>query len=205
MANNDRVKDELNGQSDDNQDAKPPKAANKRSATGWFKGPLTGRKLIAPVLTVALVAAMLSFTATLSPGGSDGQAGPEPPAVPDPAAEPAPVAAPDEQEVTTTSTWVNFYGLETTLDGQPVPVGTTVTVYDPQGVLCGEFVVTVEGRYGLLPVYGDDPLTEFDEGASEGDQLEFRLNGQTTTVLGPGDGVWASMGDLNQVELASTG
>ncbi len=204
MASNDGVKDELQEQEDGNRDSKPAKASPTWSVTGWFRGPFSWRKLIAPILTVALVAAMLSFTATLAPGGDDGRSGDELPAVSDPETSPTPTPVMVGQQVTATSTWVNFYGMESTLDGEPLPAGTRVTVYDPQGVLCGEFVVTLPGRYGLMPVYGDDPLTEEDEGASAGDYLEFRLNGEEASLGGPGDGIWASMGDLSQLELSGT-
>jgi hypothetical protein len=202
MASNDSIKDGMQEQGDGNRNSKTAKAAPTWSITGWFRGPFSWRKLIAPALTVALIAAMLSFTATLAPGGDDSQSGSEMPALPDPQASPTPEPVPVAQEVIATSTWVNFYGMETTLDGEPVPAGTIVTVYDPQGVLCGEFLVTVPGRYGLMPVYGDDPLTEEDEGALAGDHLEFRLNGKKASLLGPGDGIWASMGNLDQLELA---
>jgi len=62
------------------------------------------------------------------------------------------------QEVVPTEEWANFYGLGSTLNGQPLPVGVVIRAYDPQGVVCGQFRVTRAGCYGLMPVYGDDPL-----------------------------------------------
>ncbi len=52
-----------------------------------------------------------------------------------------------------------------------------ITAYDPDGVLCGRFVVHTPGQYGYLHVYGDDPTTPEDEGATDGDTLRFRING----------------------------
>ncbi len=77
---------------------------------------------------------------------------------------------------TPTNTWCDFYGNATVL-GAPVEPGDEILVYDPQGVLCGRFVVHTPGRYGYLHVYGDDPTTPEDEGATEGDTLRFRING----------------------------
>ncbi len=80
--------------------------------------------------------------------------------------------------VTPTNQWVDFYGINNTYLGSPVPVGAYVAVFDPQGVQCGEFTVTHAGTYGIMPCYGDDPTTPLDEGAVYGDVLRFTINGQ---------------------------
>ncbi len=80
--------------------------------------------------------------------------------------------------VTPTNTWVDLYSTASTYLGGPVPVGAYIAVYDPQGVQCGEFTVTYTGMYGVMPCYGDDPLTPQDEGAVLGDVLHFTINGQ---------------------------
>jgi LysM repeat protein len=104
-----------------------------------------------------------------------------------------------------TNEWVNFYGLNTLLNGAPVPPGAVITAYDPQGVLCGQFVVHTAGRYGVMPVYRDDPMTATDEGASPGDTITFRINGLPATALGPGLPRWTANGDVIQVELSAGG
>jgi len=82
--------------------------------------------------------------------------------------------------VAPTNTWIDLYSLDSTYLGQPVPVGANIAVYDPQGVQCGEFVVTRTGWYGVMPCYGDDPDTAgVDEGAVLGDALHFTINGAT--------------------------
>lgn len=78
---------------------------------------------------------------------------------------------------TTTNEWVNIYGLNTTLDGKPIPQGAVITVYDPQNILCGKFIVEIEGRYGVMQVFGDDLSTSIDEGAVSEDYLTFKING----------------------------
>ncbi|MCX6033193.1 MAG: hypothetical protein NT169_28400 [Chloroflexi bacterium] len=80
--------------------------------------------------------------------------------------------------VTPTNQWVDFYGVNNTYLGSPVPVGAYIAVFDPQGVQCGEFTVTHAGTYGIVPCYGDDPTTPLDEGAVYGDVLHFTINGQ---------------------------
>ncbi len=76
---------------------------------------------------------------------------------------------------------MNLYSLGgSTYLGNPLPVGAHVAVFDPQGVRCGEFVVTTAGRYGIVPCYGDDLETPaVDEGASPGDILHFTIKGVT--------------------------
>ena len=78
-----------------------------------------------------------------------------------------------ETEIRATPYSMDFFG---TIDG--VMVGDRVTVADPDGVLCGEFVINKAGQYGFLHVYGDDPGTAEDEGAQSGDFLTFMLNGE---------------------------
>jgi len=72
-----------------------------------------------------------------------------------------------------------FYG-NLTHNSSPVPVGSVVTAYDPDGVLCGSFTVVNEGHFGLLSCDGDDSSTPEDEGALEGDSISFFIDGMPT-------------------------
>ena len=104
-----------------------------------------------------------------------------------------------------TNTNVNFYGDASNLDSEPLRQGDVVTVQDAQGVTCGAFTVQVEGRYGFLHAYGDDATTpEVDEGASPGDTLLFRVNGELAVAAGPDTRIWSSDGDVKHVELNAT-
>ena len=59
---------------------------------------------------------------------------------------------------------------------QQAVAGDEVAVFDPDGVICGRTQITVDGEFGPLVVYGDDPsTTEVDEGASDGETLTVRL------------------------------
>jgi hypothetical protein len=71
-----------------------------------------------------------------------------------------------------------------------------VRALDPDGVLCGETVISTPGLYGLLPCYGDDPDTSVDEGAVSGD--EIRLFIEDAIV---GTGVWSGPGQLQEVPI----
>jgi hypothetical protein len=163
-----------------------------------FKRMRVSRRVLLIIAPVLLVIIALAVAAVIIPGrGGNGQFTP---------AEPTPTtSAPNTSyipgSVVPTNNWMNFYGLECTLDGQPLPVGSVITVRDPEGILCGEFSVTQAGRYGLMPVYGDDLSTQVDEGALLGDSLHFYINGILATVIGPDEPVWTAMGDLKQVNL----
>jgi hypothetical protein len=109
-----------------------------------------------------------------------------------------------ETDVIPTDQWVDFYSLNTTVDGEPVPIGAVVAAFDPDGIQCGEFIVTNAGWYGVMPVYGDDPETAEDEGAEPGDTIAFTINGHPATPMGPDEPVWTINGDLRQVDLAVT-
>lgn len=87
------------------------------------------------------------------------------------------VLTPMSDFVTPTNTWVDFFCGVNTFKGSPLPVGSVVEAYDPDGVKCGEFVVHTAGEYGFMHVYGDDEFTTEDEGANVGDVLRFYVNG----------------------------
>ncbi len=77
-----------------------------------------------------------------------------------------------------TPDWCDLYGT-ITLNGTPLPPGTEISVADPDQVLCGSCIVSREGQYGFLHIYGDDPATEdIDEGARNGDELTLLLDDQ---------------------------
>jgi hypothetical protein len=113
--------------------------------------------------------------------------------------------------VTPTTEWINLYSLDSTLDEDPLPVGASIAVLDPEGTKCGEGTVTREGWYGLLPCYRDDPTTPVDEGAVAGDVLRFVIEGEqaaATVVSLNGNGLprstevtWTAQGDRWEVDL----
>ncbi|MCX6829285.1 MAG: Ig-like domain-containing protein [candidate division Zixibacteria bacterium] len=98
-----------------------------------------------------------------------------------------------------TPEWVDFYCATNFYYGVPLPAGSVVDAYDPQGIHCGTFYVTTPGSYGLMPVYRDDPFTIEDEGAVPGDTIEFFINGYPATAIG--DRIWTAKGDNFQVCL----
>jgi PKD repeat protein len=96
---------------------------------------------------------------------------------------------------------VDFYGFAV---GGQWNSGDVVTAYDPDGVLCGRTVVKNLDQYGFLHVYGDDPLTDVDEGAVQGDVITFEVNGAVMRVVGPDEARWTADGDCWQVDLSPT-
>lgn len=70
---------------------------------------------------------------------------------------------------------VSQYQGALTVAGRAAQAGDEVAVFDPQGVLCGRYLVGSAGQYGILDIYGDDPDTPQDEGAIAGDPLLFKV------------------------------
>ncbi len=62
--------------------------------------------------------------------------------------------------------------------------GSVLTVRDEDGVLCGQAVVMSGGMF-LVHVYGDNPYTDRDEGATAGSELSFTTENMRFTVNGP--------------------
>ncbi|HEY53173.1 MAG TPA: hypothetical protein G4N94_06915 [Caldilineae bacterium] len=89
--------------------------------------------------------------------------------------------------VTPTNRWVDFYGL-----ASEVKAGDVLQAYTPDGLLVGEVTVTVDGQYGLMPIYGDDPTTAEIDGARAGELLTVTINGQAAFGFGPDQPVWTT-------------
>lgn len=80
--------------------------------------------------------------------------------------------------VTPSMIWRDYYSFSSVgITGHALPVGSVVVAFDPEGIECGRDTVTMEGTYGYLHVYGDDPLTPSDEGAAAGDPIRFFVDG----------------------------
>ncbi len=107
------------------------------------------------------------------------------------------------QGPTPTNVWADFAGTACTINGTPIPVGTQITAYDPDGILCGLFVATTAGTYGAMAVYGDDSRTaDVDEGCETGDHITFKINGVTAYKLGPVSDEWHGYGSIQIMNLA---
>ena len=107
-------------------------------------------------------------------------------------------------EVHPTNEWINVYGNDCLLNGNPLPIGAVVDAYDPDGVHCGRWIVTEAGSYGFMPVYRDWSETALDEGAEVGDAITLVINGTTTLELGPDNPVWTEKGNSYNVNLSAT-
>jgi len=93
--------------------------------------------------------------------------------------------------------WADFYASAAWFNGSLIPKGSTIRAYDPDGVLCGEKVMPLDGPDGqfLISVYGDDPETPTDEGARPGDviRLTVTIDGvayEESVFTWPKDLVW---------------
>ena len=105
------------------------------------------------------------------------------------------------EDVIPTNEWVNFWSDSSLVNFNPLPYGSIVQAFDPDGVLCGEYTVTAAGTYGLMPVYRDDATTAIDEGAQPDDPISFKIDNVAALSMGPACPEWSSNGDLKKVNL----
>lgn len=98
------------------------------------------------------------------------------------------------------TSFADFYSPASTLDGQPLPVGSVVSVRNAAGTVCGSCVATEPGKYGLMHVYADDPSTPETEGASIGDTLAFFVNDVPTGAKA----VYAAHFSVTRVDIMGT-
>ena len=99
----------------------------------------------------------------------------------------------EEIKVKPTPFFCDFWDTESEFNGRPLRPGDVITAYDSNGVLCGAAVVRHEGAY-LLHVYGDDPKTPEDEGAEEGEEITFYINGEK--AIATGNTAWSERGSI---------
>lgn len=100
----------------------------------------------------------------------------------------------ETQVLRPTFAWINVFGDSVSFNGEPVALGSTITAYDPAGTLIGRTIISTAGQYGVMALYMDDPATEVDEGASQGNPITFKINGIEAVVLGPHAPVWTDNG-----------
>lgn len=91
--------------------------------------------------------------------------------------------------------WVNFWGLNSTLDEKPIPVGAVVEAYTIDGTRCGSYTVIEAGRYGLQCEKKPNVTWPKDS------RITFLINGFIAQTKGPDDPIWTSNGDGKNVEL----
>lgn len=85
---------------------------------------------------------------------------------------PTPTFSPSDQ-------WVDLFCDSAYSHGVLIQPNDVIEAYDPEGVLCGQFIVHTEGAYGFMHVYRDEPTTtEIDEGCVTGDAITLKVNGE---------------------------
>jgi hypothetical protein len=89
---------------------------------------------------------------------------------------------------------------KSTLNGNPIPVNSIITVFDADGVMCGWHKTETANQIGCILVYGDDLTTDADEGAVKGDILTFKINGVTAECIS-GTPVFTHFADIQEIVL----
>ncbi len=81
----------------------------------------------------------------------------------------------DGDTVIPTYEWINVYCYNPMLNNEPIMPGDVIKAYDPDGVLCGMYMMT-DTTFGYMPIYRDDEFSPEDEGAVPGNLISFTIN-----------------------------
>ena len=102
-----------------------------------------------------------------------------------------------ESDVIPTTEWINIFGEEIVFNNHLLEKGSVIQAKDPDGVICGQYLVELEGRFGMMPIYRDDPTTEGDEGAEPGDEIGLYIDGYEVNekVL------WSNLGAVSKIGI----
>ncbi|MFQ5769956.1 MAG: choice-of-anchor D domain-containing protein, partial [bacterium] len=103
--------------------------------------------------------------------------------------------------IVATKEWISIWGDNIVLNGEPLAVGAVLRAVDKEGVLCGECVVKEKGKFGLMPIYKDDPRTQMDEGPKQGEEV-FLLIGDLKSTKGI---QWTSFGGVIKISSDDLG
>lgn len=103
-----------------------------------------------------------------------------------------------ESEVAISRYFQSFSG-KAEIYGKPAFEGDKVEAYDANGIKCGESLVKKDGTFEIM-VYGNDRVTEADEGVDLGQEVSFKVIGEDVTFEHAP--IFTSNYDLNQLNLS---
>ena len=82
-----------------------------------------------------------------------------------------------ENKVATSRLWADLYSHQLMLDGEVVAEGAEVLAVTAGGSIIGAGIVEEGGKFGFVPVYGDDPTTDLVEGLKNGNSFSLVVDG----------------------------
>jgi hypothetical protein len=89
-----------------------------------------------------------------------------------------------------------------TVDGDPAPVGTRVTVRHESDGLVGTFTVWTEGWYGAVPIYLDDSVPRGDEDPHAGKVFTLEVDGVPVGLDPQQRLTWRCHADVARVDVS---
>ncbi|NIO27668.1 MAG: choice-of-anchor D domain-containing protein [Candidatus Latescibacteria bacterium] len=114
---------------------------------------------------------------------------------------PAPRSPASSTSITPTTEWISVWGDSVLWAGSLVEAGTVIQAMDEDSVVCGECTVLVDGQFGLMPVYRDDPFTPEDEGANPGEKVRLLFDDE----MSPKYIAWMEAGNVIDFDVITTG
>lgn len=92
--------------------------------------------------------------------------------------------------------WINLYSHNLTLDGRVVPEGTIITATSSAGTLLGAATIGANGKFGFMPVYGDDAITKEIDGLKSGEKFYLVVDG----IKSAESFIWTENGDRLEIK-----
>jgi hypothetical protein len=103
------------------------------------------------------------------------------------------LAAPDDVAVTTS--WINVYARNLSVNGQQVKAGAVVTAHNSAGDKIGYFRMTQNGKFGFMAVYADDANSNNAAGIRPGEDFYLAVDGTPTNETFE----WTQIGDRKEI------
>ncbi|KAA3636002.1 MAG: T9SS C-terminal target domain-containing protein, partial [Calditrichaeota bacterium] len=85
-----------------------------------------------------------------------------------------------KSELTPTTSWMNIYAQNLSVDGSQVVKGTEIRAYNEEDALVGLYTMEENGKFGFMPIYGDDIQTQTVDGMKSGEQFYLTVDGIKT-------------------------
>ncbi|MCP4704016.1 MAG: HYR domain-containing protein [candidate division Zixibacteria bacterium] len=101
-----------------------------------------------------------------------------------------------ENEIKTSRFWTSIYSSDLRLDGIPVPHGAEILALASNDRVVGSGTVGQDGRFGFMPVYGDDPMTAEIDGLQDGEKFSLVIDGVRT------DERFSRINDSHRMEIS---
>ncbi len=98
------------------------------------------------------------------------------------------------------TSWVNLYSHQLTLNDISIGSGSEITAHNLNGDIIGSYTIGESGRFGFMSVYADDPTSKDVDGVVAGESFYLSVDGHKTNETF----TWTQSGDRIEVAALTT-